>query len=336
MDNIDFKNYFESELNLQLFYRTESNMSKAERLFKAFQYYDLNNSYSVDLYGWIKSINRIGVNNFNDIELEKLFNIYKGNNNRLNYINFIGNFCEHKAYKSKNFCDSNYDIINNDDNSNEIIKNNSLNDFNHNKISYNELVLHIKEKLIKCGITSIFSLYFYILKNDIFSKFITYYDLIYINKVLKLDIDEDLIFKVFSNENNYKLNYLHLISNVIGKINKKRINVIKNVYNKIKKKYNKITFKLLKDIYLEENHYDFINLIKNADLIKYEYENTFEEYHKFYYYIKNHKNMNINTFIDYDRTEISLDEFIGYYQNISMYINDDKIFSDIVNNVYLI
>ena len=46
--------------------------------------------------------------------------------------------------------------------------------------------------------------------------------------------------------------------------------------------------------------------------------------------------MNINTFIDYDRTEISLDEFIGYYQNISMYINDDKIFYDIVNNVYLI
>ena len=52
--------------------------------------------------------------------------------------------------------------------------------------------------------------------------------------------------------------------------------------------------------------------------------------------MKNHKNINFNTFIDYDRIDISLDEFIGYYQNISMYISDDKYFYDIVNNVYVI
>ena len=335
MNNNDFQNYFEAELNLQLFYRTESKTSKAERLYKAFHYYDLNNSHSVDLYGWIKSINRIGVNNFNEQELEKLFNIYKENNNRLNYINFIGKICEHKGYKNKTFYKNNNDELQN--NNDESIENTSFKDFNNNEnVPYNKLILNIKDKLIKCGITSIFSLYFYILKNDIFSKYITYYDFIYINKILKLNIDEDLIYNVFSDEREYKLNYLELISNIIGKIDKKRIKVIKNVYNKIKKKYSKITFKLLKDIYCEQNHCDVINCVKNDDLVKYEFIKTFEEYHKFYYFIKNHKNMNFNTFIDYDRIEIGLDEFIGYYQNISMYINDDKYFYDIVNNVYVI
>ena len=131
-----------------------------------------------------------------------------------------------------------------------------------------------------------------------------------------------IIFSNFDPENTGEIDYDEFIRTIRGEMNEFRQNLVQKVFDKLDtKKSGEITFKELNNKYNVKNHPDVISgKISEEEAIK-EFVDTFQET---YNYLCGTETNNI----------ITIEEFLEYYENVSMTIDEDEYFEYLLNNTW--
>ena len=131
-----------------------------------------------------------------------------------------------------------------------------------------------------------------------------------------------MVFGNFDSENIGEIDYDEFIRTLRGEMNEFRQNLVQNVFDKLDiKKSGEISFKELNNKYNAKNHPDVISgKISEEEALK-EFIDTFQET---YNYLCGTETNNI----------VTIEEFLEYYENVSMTIDEDDYFEYLLNNVW--
>jgi Ca2+-binding EF-hand superfamily protein len=131
-----------------------------------------------------------------------------------------------------------------------------------------------------------------------------------------------IVFTNFDSENTGEIDYDEFIRTLRGEMNEFRQNLVQNVFDKLDtKKSGEISFKELSNKYNARNHPDVISgKISEEEALK-EFIDTFQET---YNYLCGTETNNI----------VTIEEFMEYYENVSMTIDEDEYFEYLLNNVW--
>ena len=313
MDLIYLKSLFEKELKTKIFQKTNSFSTESDTLLKYFKYYDINKNNLCSFNDFIKTLNIIGISGFDDNDLKSIFNSYsidcEGN---LNYLEFIG-----LLFKNKSIVRS----------SSQILKK-SNNKFNNIKNSpYNVFIYKIRHILIKRGIKGIFLLYTFNFNNNE----INYYDMISLNQKIKLGIDVIEIRELYNEIKS--INFDKMMKNLRGNLDNIRKIIVEDVYYKISQKFNnRINLSSLLNIFNVKNHPYYINGKFKKDIIYNDFCNSFKILHQYYFRkkINQSQNFEYNNIFDMEQLLISIEEFMEYFENISLFVDNDDDFDKIL------
>ena len=148
------------------------------------------------------------------------------------------------------------------------------------------------------------------------------------NKGLKdyrVQVDENQkgeLFRLFDLNGDGNISYDEFLRMVIGDMNQKRKQLVKKAFQKIDRNGNGIVeIDDLKGVYNAKNHPDVKLGKKTEEEVLSEFLDTFE-----LHYSLMHPGSR-------DR-EITFDEFVEYYTNISMSIEDDRYFELMITNAW--
>ena len=259
-------------------------------------------------------------NKINDITLKK-YNKRAFSNNYFRTLN-------KKVGKSYNILTGYYD-----DENNIFVNHNSENEkinlttSNNNNSSYS-LINKLRDILISKGSKSLF----------IIEKMLTMYDnnktgkidlstLIKILETYKISMSEEEIEKIFSYydlDNTGMIKYDNLISSIVGRMSIKRENLIKKVYNLISTN-NTFDIPLTNIIksYISSRHPDVISGKRISEDVLQEFVenlNIFKDY--------------LNSIKKSENDSLNYKDFIKFYSQISMYINNNNSFEKLINSVW--
>ena len=217
---------------------------------------------------------------------------------------------------------SNIDTINN--NAFYNIKNNN----NVNTINTQELpsIKKLRNLLANRGMKSIFiiqrMLYIYD-KNQ--SGEIPFEKLCDIFEIYNINIAREEIFEFFEfldKEHKGLIKYNDLIMILINNVNENRIILIQNLFDKIRKGKEYILLNDIKKFFNPEKYPDVLEQKKTSDEIAFDFIDSLEIFKEYNINLKNESIINgIMTYNDFE----------NYFKEISLSINDDKIFDYIIN-----
>ena len=319
MEIMYLKSIFEKELKNKVFQKTSPFSTESETLLKYFRYYDIERNNLCSLNDFIKTISRIGISGFDENDLKTIFYSYSINNEGyLNYWEFIGTI-----FKNKSIIRSSSQILKKSHNKFNNIKNNP----------YNVLIYKIRNILIKKGIKGLFILYTFNFNNNE----INYYDMISLNQKIKLGIDVIEIRELYNIIKT--INFDKMMKDLRGNLDNIRKIIVEDVYDKISKKFNnRITLSSLLNIFNVKKHPYYINGKFTMDNIYNDFCNSFKILHQYYFrkkinQIRNHEN--INNFHDMEQLLIFIDEFIEYFENISLFIDNDEDFDKFLIDCFI-
>ena len=135
----------------------------------------------------------------------------------------------------------------------------------------------------------------------------------------------ELIFNFFDKEKKGSINYNNLIQAIIGQITPNRENVIKNIFESFNKDNNgNVSLNELKTLFNASKHPDVINQKRSRGEIYGEFLDNIETYKE---YLENMRGIYTSN--------LSLEDFINFYQIIGVDIEDDKIFEFMINNCWI-
>jgi Ca2+-binding EF-hand superfamily protein len=136
------------------------------------------------------------------------------------------------------------------------------------------------------------------------------------------DAEGRTLFTMFDRDGNGQISYDELLRGVIGEMNPFRQKMVERVFQKLDKNGNgTIEVDDIKGVYNAKNHPDVKLGKKTEDEILADFLDTFEMH-----YSLNHPNSRDSS--------ITLGEFIEYYNNISMSIDDDRYFDLMMTNAW--
>jgi len=343
---------FEKELRYKLELKSNGRTTEESILLKAFKYFDLNNTGLCTENEFIKTINKIGITGFTDDDLKELFKKYdKDNSGYLNYKEFIlilypnniineneNNNNNNNNIQNNNIDNNNYEnnINENNINENNINENNiSENNINENNNLLNEekefdseekILEKIRKKLSSRGIRGITSLAkTFRLKDIDNSQTIDYNEFKNISNEFRFDLTENeiqIIFLLFDRNKNGVIDYDEFIRVIRGEMNNKRKKIVEDIFNYLDiNKSKEIEIEEIKSKFNAKNHPDVLNKKKTEDEILLEFIETFENT---YNYLSGTEN----------NGKVTLEEFMEYYENISLSIDDDNYFELLLNNTW--
>lgn len=131
-----------------------------------------------------------------------------------------------------------------------------------------------------------------------------------------------LAFKAFDRENNGEIDYEEFLRTIRGEMNQFRRNLCQQAFRKIDKDGSGIlTIDDIRGVYNAKMHPDVKAGKKTEDDVFMEYLETFETHHAMM--SGNNKN-----------SEVNMDEWIEYYNSVSMSIDDDAYFEVMMNNCW--
>lgn len=182
----------------------------------------------------------------------------------------------------------------------------------------------IRDKILLRGYRGIFSLYGYA-KNNILS----FQEILQMNNGLRLGLNNYDIQRLFDGYD--QINFDELIKKIRGiNLNEYRLKAITNAFNTVKNSNNiqghqdEISYNDIKESFSSKGNPEVIQGNKTEDDVYIEFNETFSLFHK--YYVKAH---NCNGQM------VSLQEFIEYYENISIYYNNDEEFENLLENSFV-
>ena len=275
---------------------------------------------------------KIGITGFNEKDLSELFKIYdKDNSGYLDYKEFVGILYsnnsimnERRGNKDENSNIKNNNNVNNynyENNNNEIIQN-EKEDLNEGEI----ILEKIRKKLSARGVRGITSIAknFRLIDEDN-SQTIDYNEFKKASKDFRFDLTENEIqiaFSLFDKNKNGVIDYDEFIRIIRGEMNENRKKIVEEIFNKLDINHlNAIEKEELISKFNAKNHPDVLNGKKTEDEILLEFIETFENT---YNYLCGTENDG----------KVTLEEFMEYYENVSLSIDNDDYFEMLINNTW--
>ena len=142
---------------------------------------------------------------------------------------------------------------------------------------------------------------------------------------LPLSHEETLnIFQNIDKNNTGIINYDYLIRKIVGNMTSKRQNLINQVFNSLTNGFNEeISIIILKNKYNASRHPEVVSGKKNIDEIKNEFNENLDIFREYIIPLSTSS----NGFINYN-------DFIKFYNQVSLCISDEKYFDYLINNVW--
>ena len=129
-------------------------------------------------------------------------------------------------------------------------------------------------------------------------------------------------FEIIDKEHKGFIKYNDLILILINDIKKDRRIIIQNLFDKLRKGKDYVLLNDIKKYFNFNNHIDFIEKIRNRDEIAFDYFDSLEIFREYNMNLRNKNIINgIVTYLDFE----------NYFKEISLSINDDKLFEYIIN-----
>jgi Ca2+-binding EF-hand superfamily protein len=316
------KEKFIKELKNKLNQKCYGNTSEETVLVRAFKYFDLDNTGLSDTETFLKTVKKIGLTSFDDNEIIEIFNLFDTNKKgEIDYREFVSELFGNKSLSKK----QKIQINEKEEQKNEIKTETEEKKITH--INTPEEILNLmKEVLNERGVQGICSIarnFRIIDENN--SQTIDFEDFKHVCNMYNFGLDENqlkIIFSNFDTENTGEIDYDEFIRTIRGEMNEFRQSLVQKVFDKLDiKKSGEISFKELSSKYNVKNHPDVISGKINEEEALKEFMDTFQET---YNYLCGTETNNI----------ITIEEFLEYYENVSMTIDEDEYFEYLLNNTW--
>ena len=318
------KGKFIKELKNKLNQKCYGNTSEETVLVRAFKYFDLDNTGLSDTDTFLKTVKKIGITSFDDDEIIEIFSSFDTNKQGvIDYREFVSELFSNKSLskKQKSSPKEKQEIPA----KNEIVVENE--EKNILKLNNPEEILNLMKDVLNergvQGICSIARNFRIIDENN--SQTIDFDEFQQVCNMYNFGLDDKqlkMVFGNFDSENIGEIDYDEFIRTLRGEMNEFRQNLVQNVFDKLDiKKSGEISFKELNNKYNAKNHPDVISgKISEEEALK-EFIDTFQET---YNYLCGTETNNI----------VTIEEFLEYYENVSMTIDEDDYFEYLLNNVW--
>ena len=286
-------------------------------LLRAFKYFDLQDTGLCSKEIFTKTMLKIGVTGLSDLEISELFEQFNPNKDGLlDYKEFVSNLYSNKSISSKKKLQvpnptltqipaPDYQEIQNNLNKKEFL----------NQTPVEKVLNQIREKLSSRGIKEVCSI-------------ARYFRVVDENNTQTIDFKEfkkcceQFQLNLTDNEIQIAFDYDEFLRTIRGDMNDFRRNLVNQVFNKLDLNGNgEISFDELQAKYSAKNHPEVLSGRKTENEVLKEFMDTFQDT---YNYLCGTETDNI----------ITLEEFMEYYENISMTIDNDEYFEILLNNAW--
>ena len=298
-------------------------------LLRAFKYFDLQNIGLCSKEIFTKTMLKIGITSLSDLEISELFEQFNPNKDGLlDYKEFVSNLYSNKSISSKKKLQtpSTHSVPPPQGGEPpEIQKNLPKKEF-LNQTPVEKVLNQIREILSSKGIREVCSIarYFRIVDENN-TQTIDFKEFQKCCEQFDLNLTEDEIqiaFDSFDRDNTGEIDYDEFLRTIRGDMNDFRKNLVNQVFNKLDINGNgEISFDELEAQYSAKNHPEVLSGRKTEKEILKEFMDTFQDT---YNYLCGTETDNI----------ITLEEFMEYYENISMTIDSDEYFEILLNNAW--
>ena len=319
------KGKFINELKSKLNQKCYGNTSEETVLVRAFKYFDLDNTGLSDMDMFLKTVKKIGITSLNDEELSEIFCLFdRKNAGEIDYREFVSELFDNKSLSKKK--KTSQKEIEESAQKNEFKSENEEKKENLKLNNPDEILNLMKEKLNERGVQGICSIarnFRIIDENN--SQTIDFNEFKQVCNMYNFGLDDPqlkIIFNNFDLENTGEIDYDEFIRTIRGEMNEFRQNLVQKVFDKLdNKKTGEISFKELNNKYNARNHPDVISGKINEEEALKEFVDTFQET---YNYLCGTETNNI----------VTIEEFMEYYENLSMTIEEDEYFEYLLNNTW--
>ena len=297
-------------------------------LLRAFKYFDLQDTGLCSKEIFTKTMLKIGITSLSDLEISELFEQFNPNKDGLlDYKEFVSNLYSNKSISSKKKLQvpnptptqipaPDYQKIQNNLNKKEFL----------NQTPVEKVLNQIREKLSSRGIKEVCSIarYFRVVDENNtqtidFKEFKKCCEQFQLNLT---DNEIQIAFVSFDRDNTGEIDYDEFLRTIRGDMNDFRRNLVNQVFNKLDLNGNgEISFDELQAKYSAKNHPEVLSGRKTENEVLKEFMDTFQDT---YNYLCGTETDNI----------ITLEEFMEYYENISMTIDNDEYFEILLNNAW--
>ena len=354
---MSLKNSFEKELKNKLLMKTVGNQSEEMVLLKAFKYFDLSNTNLSDKQTFIKTVMKIGITGFTEQNISSIFDFYDTENiGKINYKDFIGMLYNNPSImdnpeklkqtqiKKQDYpyaptpSQSRHEEQQKDQNFNSqqqqgnLPRNQNLDNLkrkSENKnVSVDNIIETIRNKVKRRGIRCLISLEnnFRALDDDN-SQTVNFDAFEKTSEDFRFGISFDelqKLFTFFDKEGNGRIDYDEFIRIIRGQMSNSRKSLIEEIFSTFEPDQDGfVHIKKVTQLFNPENHPDVLTGKKSPEEVYQEFVDTFDGNH---------------TYLNGDEAlygNVDIDEFCDYYDSISMMIEKDSDFENMVRGVWL-
>ena len=330
------KEKFIKELKNKLNQKAYGNTTEETVLVKNFKYFDLDNTGKSDLESFLKTINKIGVTSFDEEEIKQMFYLYDTENTgEIDYKELASELFSNKSLSKKQNKPENENSaqkseekpqnVNEQPNLKEVQGNATKNEFLKEN-SVEGILNIIREKLCQRGVQGICSIarnFRIVDENN--TQTIDFNEFKKACKAFNFGLDDNqmrIAFVAFDRDNTGEIDYDEFIRSIRGEMNEFRQKLVQQAFDTLDvNKNGEISFEEIKNKYNAKAHPDVISGKKTEDEKLKEFMDTFQET---YNYLCGTETDNV----------ITIEEFLEYYENVSMIIDDDAYFEVLLNNAW--
>ena len=306
------KKSFERDLKAKLSLKSSGNIEDNILLLKAFKYYDMNDLGRVDKDAFAQALSKLGFYGYTDTDLDKLFFIYSNNEQYLDYQKFADELYSNPPLTQKE-----------EEKENTPKKEDKEEPQEEEQDLIEILIMRLRSLLSKRGLTNMISIETGFRNIDTqnaqeldFSTFKT------VCNEFDFQLTEEEIkelFLAFTKEETTKVNYDEFIRILRGELPPNRKELVEQVYKSINEENKEgLNIEEVFGFYNPKGSYEFLYLKDTEENAKKIFENTFNENHIY-----------LNGEEGKDKL-VDLDEFIDYYESVSLMIQDDDIFREVI------
>ena len=306
------KKSFEKNLKAKLAIKSSGNIEENLLLLKAFKFYDTNNLGKIDKDAFAQALSKLGFYGYTDTDLDKLFLMYSNNEQYLDYQNFADTLYNNPPLTKKEEEKENIQDTEEKEEPQE-----------EEQDLIEILIMRLRSLLSKRGLENMISIETGFRDLDTqntqeldFSTFKSACDK-FDFQLTEEEIKE--LFLAFTKEETTKLNYDEFIRILRGELSQNRKELVEQVYKSINEENKEgLNIEEVFGFYNPKGSYEFLYLKDKEENAKKIFENTFNENH---IYLNGEKGK--------DKL-VDLDEFIDYYESVSLMIHDDDTFREVI------